>query len=143
MTEAEKSSAILFWLHQAHHGMRLRITREFKRAGYPITAEQWSVLADLWQYEDSQQSLIAERTGRDAPAITRLVRSLEEDGYVERKAIDRRTNIVRLTKEGKNLHRLLQPIFSEIIASSLAGFSVEEIALGTKIMKSIAVPSMS
>ena len=114
------------------------MTRGFKEAGYPLSPEQWSILADLWQFGHSNQSEIAKRTGRDAPAITRLLSSLESEGLLVREPVDRRTNIVRLTKRGEELHGLLTPIFMQIVDRRLAEFSAEEKEATHKILRAIA-----
>ena len=138
MDQQGRSASILFWLRQAYFGLRQDMARGFKEAGYPLSTEQWSILADLWQFGRSNQSEIAKRTGRDAPAITRLLSGLEEEGLLEREPVDRRTNNVELTKRGKELHRLLAPIFQQIVDQRLAEFSDEETQNAYKILRSIA-----
>lgn len=95
--------------------MRAEVLREFKKAGHDITAEQWTILTFLWQRKEATQVEIANKTGRDRPAISRLIDSLERRQLVKRKQLDRRTNKIVLSEQGIELHKLLLPIFSDLM----------------------------
>jgi DNA-binding MarR family transcriptional regulator len=59
--------------------------------------------------------MLAQQLGVDAPAITAVVRRLEENGLVERvhDREDRRVVKVYLTAEGQDITRSLDPVVAE------------------------------
>lgn len=113
--------------------------RRFREAGHDITAEQWAVMNVLWQHGEANQTSISRRTGRDRPAVTRLVSSLESKGLVVREAMDRRTNRVRLTDQGRKLHDLLGPVFSDITGLILKEVSAEDLDTTARTLKAITL----
>lgn len=128
LRSSEPGSDVLFWLSQAHHSLRSAIIRGFKAHGADLTAEQWSILEYLWFKKEAAQTAIARETGRDKPAVTRLIVSLEEKGLVKRTAVDARTNSVRLTSKGMQLHENYGPVLKRVVDQALAPISKKDLA---------------
>lgn len=82
-----------------------RLQRNFKNNHIEITAEQWSVLFQLWNNEGLTQQEIATNTFKDKPSITRLLNNMEKLNLVVRvpHQSDKRTNLIYLTQKGKSL----------------------------------------
>lgn len=82
-----------------------RLQRNFKNNDIEITAEQWSVLFQLWNKEGLTQQEIANTTFKDKPSITRLLNNMEKLNLVVRvpHPSDKRTNLIYLTQKGKDL----------------------------------------
>lgn len=78
-----------------------------KQEELPLTKEQWSVMAVLWNKDGITQQDLADATFRDRPGITRLLDNLEKEGLTERRAhpTDRRVNLIYITKKGKELEK--------------------------------------
>ncbi len=72
---------------------------------FDITPEQWSVLNQIDRSAGMIQREIAERTGKDKPATTRIIDHLEKKGLVYKRAglEDRRSFLVYSTERGKAL----------------------------------------
>lgn len=128
----------LFWLGQAHHALRNAIIRAFRAHGADLTAEQWSILEYLWFKREAPQTAIARATGRDKPAVTRLIVSLEEKGLVRRTAIDARTKNVKLTAKGVQLHQDYGPVLKKLAAEALAPISKKDLAIVHKALEMLA-----
>jgi DNA-binding MarR family transcriptional regulator len=135
----ESGPNALYWLNQAHHALRGAIIRGFKANGADLTAEQWSILEYLWFKKEAPQTAIAKATGRDKPAVTRLVVSLEEKGLVKRTRADMRTNIVKLTPKGVHLHEQYGPVLRDIVSSALSSVSKKDIGIMHQALKTLAV----
>ena len=120
--------AIVFWLHQAQHAVRAEILRLFRERGHDLTAEQWTVLAAVWQRPGQSQAELARITGRDKPGVTRLVDGLERKGFVQRVLAedDRRRYALHPTEAGARLHDVLEPIVGEVVGRALEGFSTAD-----------------
>jgi DNA-binding MarR family transcriptional regulator len=84
-----------------------RLHRNFKNNNIEITAEQWSVLFQLWNKEGLTQQEIANNTFKDKPSITRLLNNMEKLNLVVRipHQSDKRTNLIYLTQKGKSLKK--------------------------------------
>jgi len=110
------------------------LTQQLKEAQIPVTREQWSILAVLWIKDGCSQQYIATQTDRDKPSTTRLLDTLEKDGYITRKndPSDKRINLIFLTDKGRELEAKVNPIISQTLSQASEGLEPEEI----KIIKS-------
>lgn len=71
-----------------------------------ITFAQWRVLTILGEHEDEVHvSGVGQRIGVSAPSASRLLRRLEDRGFIEmrRDPVDRRYMRVRLTEAGRSM----------------------------------------
>ena len=88
----------------------LLFRRELIRAltEYKMTPEQWQVMATLWTTgHPLNQNEIVSSTLKDKPTISRMIKRLEKNGWVERKAKnqDGRVTIIQLTNKGKKYEK--------------------------------------
>jgi DNA-binding MarR family transcriptional regulator len=93
---------------------------------YVITGAQWGVIEVLSSHDGQTISTLAQRLGVDGPAVTNIVKRLEQSGLVtrERSHEDERVVDVSLTAEGQDLFRSLDPVvvqFQEEIGSGDQG----------------------
>lgn len=79
---------------------------------YVITPPQWGMMALVEAQGEQTISALAQQLGVDAPAITAIVRRLEQSDLVERvhDLEDRRVVKVYLTAEGHDIIRSLDPV---------------------------------
>ncbi|MGN6341079.1 MAG: MarR family winged helix-turn-helix transcriptional regulator [Ginsengibacter sp.] len=114
-----------------------RLQKNFKDAGIEITIEQWSVLYHLWKQDGQSQQQLCEATFRDKPSITRLVDNLEKSKLVKRVASknDRRSNIIFLTKEAKNLEQTTMEVANLTLNEALEGVTKEQIEIAKEVLQ--------
>lgn len=107
------------------------LTQQFRDAGIPISREQWSILAVLWIEDGCSQQVIATQTERDKPSTTRLLDTLEKDGYIVRKSDpnDKRINLIYLTKKGRSLEDRVNPIVYETLRQASEGLTAQEVKI--------------
>lgn len=100
-----------------------------KESGISLTKEQWSIMAVLWENDGCTQQVLADATYRDRPGITRLVDNLEKEGYIQRKAhpTDRRTNLIYLTKKGKEAEKPVVNALDETIQVATQNLSDKQL----------------
>ena len=86
-----------------------KLSRNFRQNGLEITPEQWTVLIFLWEKDGVTQQELCNATFKDKPSMTRLIDNMERQHLVVRISDkkDRRTNLIHLTKDGKELEELL------------------------------------
>lgn len=100
-------------------GINRVFSHQLKKAEISLTKEQWSVMAVLWKEDGVTQQFLADATFRDRAGITRLLDNLERDRLVERRPHeeDRRTNLIFLTKKGKEIEEDVVNVLEETIHS--------------------------
>jgi DNA-binding MarR family transcriptional regulator len=79
--------------------------------GEDLSPLQYAVIANLNDEPDVDQASIAARVGVDRNTASVLVEQLERRGLVERRinGADRRARLLRLTKQGDELHERIRP----------------------------------
>ena len=91
--------------------MRQHLQQAFLQQQIDITAEQWGILSWLKEKDGQTQQEISAMSRKDKTTITRLISGLEKRGFIVRTtdAADRRTNRIRLTDSGRDVHAKLLP----------------------------------
>jgi len=116
-----------------------RLQKNFKDAEIEITIEQWSVLYHLWKEDGQSQQQLCEATFRDKPSITRLVDNLEKSKLVKRVASknDRRSNLIFLTKEAKNLEQKTMDVANRTLNEALEGVTNGQIEIAKEVLQKV------
>ncbi|HZI68386.1 MAG TPA: MarR family transcriptional regulator [Hanamia sp.] len=116
-----------------------RLQKNFKEAGIEITLEQWSVLYHLWKQDGQTQQQLCDATFRDKPSITRLVDNLEKSKLAKRVASknDRRSNLIFLTKEAKNLEQNTMDVANRTLNEALEGVTNGQIEIAKEVLQKV------
>ena len=98
-----------------------------KLAAHDLTLAQWVILSALWRQDGMLVSEIADYTGNNAPAASRIIDRMVERGLVSRQADgdDKRVVRVHLTQQGLSLKHL-EDFHERVNAVLLDGVSAEE-----------------
>ena len=109
--------------------MKAELLRAFRKNGFDVTPEQWSVLNKLWEIEGLNQIELAEKTSKDRHTITRILNLMEEKKLIIRKLDpeDNRCFSVYLTPEGKDLKNRLIPVVIKHLERTFAGFKNKDL----------------
>lgn len=118
--------------------MKLDITRAFKLAGVGASTEQFSILSYLHKHSLATQNDIARATQRERASISRIVAGMEQEGWIKRSALDRRTNGVELTKRGMEIFQFLMPISDRVGIETLAECSKRDVDAAIRLLKKVA-----
>ncbi len=116
-----------------------KLSRNFRQQGLEITPEQWTVLIFLWEKDGVTQQELCNATFKDKPSMTRLIDNMERQHLVVRISDkrDRRTNLIHLTKDGKELEDKARLIASLTLKEALKGVTLEELSTGQDLLKKI------
>lgn len=116
-----------------------KLLRNFRANDIDITPEQWTVLIFLWKKDGISQQELCNATFKDKPSMTRLIDNLERMHLVVRISDkhDRRTNLVYLTKDGKELEERAFVIANQTLKEALQGISVEELSISQEVLRKI------
>jgi len=128
-----------FLTGKAYTALSRRLQKNLRNAGIEITGEQWSVLYALWEEEGLTQQELAQRTFREKTAVTRLIDNLERGDLVIRVADkgDRRTNLIYLTKTGRQLKEVGMKQANQTLQEALAGVDAEHIQIAKDTLKKV------
>lgn len=116
-----------------------RLIRNFRENGLDITPEQWTVLLFLWEKDGVSQQELCNATFKDKPSMTRLIDNMERENYVVRIASknDRRTNLVYLTRQGRELEDCARNVANRTLKEALAGLSIEELRISQEVLRKV------
>lgn len=98
-------------------------TRQTAAVGADVTRAGYAVLRSLEQAGDLSLGALARECSMDPAAAGRQVRALEEDGFVERRAVDGdgRVTVVGLTEQGRDVYRRIVAVrtahMSDVLSS--------------------------
>ena len=123
----------------ANLALTRRLLRNFKSHGLTITAEQFTVLNELWQNEGRTQLNLAQSTARDKPSMTRLINNLEKEGYLKREPhpSDGRANLIYLTPKGQELKKPALQVAVKTLFEGLNGISQQDIEMTKGVLKKL------
>ncbi len=135
----KKGELYSFITGKASTAIARRLQKNFKEAGIEITIEQWSVLYHLWKEDGQSQQQLCDATFRDKPSITRLVDNLEKSKLVKRVASknDRRSNLIFLTKEAKNLEQTTMDVANRTLNEALQGVTNGQIEIAKEVLQMV------
>jgi DNA-binding MarR family transcriptional regulator len=96
--------------------------------GDDITLLQWAALVHISLNPDIDQSGLGERAGIDRTNTGRIVEELLSAGLVDRRVddLDRRSRILRLTAQGREVLRRLRPLALSLEDRLLASLTAKE-----------------
>lgn len=128
-----------FLTGKAYTALSRRLQKNLRDAGLEITAEQWSILYTLWEEEGLTQQELAQRTFREKTAITRIIDNMERRDLVIRVSDkgDRRTNLIYLTKGGRQLKEACMEQANQTLQQALTGVVAEHIHIAKDTLKKV------
>lgn len=117
------------------------LTKRFAEAGYGITPEQFSILAQLWESDGLSQQTLADRFHRSKVAAFHLITKLEKQGVVERRRnpADGRSNLVCLTDEGRAMVADLIPLAQKNLDWALTGIPLQDVETTREVLYRMAL----
>jgi DNA-binding MarR family transcriptional regulator len=116
-----------------------KLHRNFRQGGLEISPEQWTVLIYLWEQDGVTQQELCNATFKDKPSMTRLINNMERQHLVVRISdkVDRRTNRIHLTKDGKAIEEKARLIANHTLKEALAGVTLDELGVGQEMLRKV------
>ena len=120
------SASVGYHLHRAYSGMRRELDARLLLEG--VTSAHWGALVSIGRHACGTAADLSRWMNLDRAGVSRVVRQLERQGLVERRASrdDRRKLRLRLTPRGRALLPRLEAITAGVSADFLAGLSAPE-----------------
>jgi DNA-binding MarR family transcriptional regulator len=135
----EAYNSYSFLLDRTARRVKQYAQQRFKELGFNITVDQWLVLKHLSENQETKQNELAELLFKDNPTLTRIIDLLCDKGLTERKMnpSDRRSFMVKLTKEGAKKVEQLKPKVKDIRLKAWDGLSERDFTQFKKVMNTI------
>lgn len=128
---------LVAYLSKSERGYTKALNREFQKAGYDLSREQYELLLVLWNEDHVSQQTISQRLQKDKYNVTKLLNTLTKRGFVQRKMCqeDKRVNFVVLTEKGIEAKNALKNIEEQVHADLSFTIASEEIKSCVWILK--------
>ena len=116
-----------------------KLSRNFRQEGVEITPEQWTILLALWEKDGITQQELCNATFKDKPSMTRLIDNMEKQHLVVRISDkrDRRTNLIHLTKTGRELEGKAFVVANQTLKEALEGVPMEDLKIGQEVLRKV------
>lgn len=116
-----------------------KLYRNFRQHGLEITPEQWTVLIFLWEKDGIAQQELCNATFKDKPSMTRLLDNMEKQHLVVRISdkADRRTNLIHLTRTGRDAQEKARKIANDTLQDALKGIEMKELKIGQEVLRKV------
>lgn len=139
MNKEEPYNAYSFLLDRTARKVKQFAQQRFNELGFNITVDQWLVLKHLAEHEEMKQNELAELLFKDNPTLTRIIDLLCDKGLTERQIHpeDRRSFIVKLTKEGQTKVKQLRPKIKDVRLKAWEGLTEKDFRHFKKVLDTI------
>ena len=107
--------------------------------GLELTQEQWFVLNKLSWDDGRSQTELSDSLFSDRPNLTRILATMESNGWVRREgdAQDQRRIRVWLTAKGRRLHDSFAALVPEARSRLFRGLTQEEVETVTRVLEKL------
>ncbi len=119
--------------------LKRELNSALKNNNIDVTTEQWAILNRLNEKSGLTQKEVAKLTFKDNANITRIVDKLEKKDLVIRQtdANDRRTWKISITKKGKEVRDVIEPLAINILKKATHGLSKKDVEMFNNTSKKI------
>jgi Transcriptional regulators len=116
-----------------------KLSRNFRQNNLDISPEQWTVLIFLWEKDGVTQQELCNATFKDKPSMTRLIDNMEKQHLVVRISDkkDRRTNLIHLTKTGREIEEKTRLVAALTLKEALYGIQLKDLEISQEVLRAI------
>ena len=125
------------WLDFAFNSLVAELNRSLHGVGLPLNHAQFAILQNLFLNDGLSQNEIARRVRKDRAAVSRSLHTLEENGFIFRKALSGTKNGVFLTEKAMENRDRIADAINMAIAKGRGEMSEEEYERGISFLKKI------
>lgn len=137
--QLEESKYLGYRISQTSKRLQSALQQRFRQAELDVSFEQWTVLLALWKKDGRSQQELSADTCRDQTSLSRLLDTMVRRNLIIRvqSPEDRRTNLIYLTRRGRELERLLLDEAEQLQKQALSGISEEDVVRFLRILDQI------
>ena len=125
------------WLDFAFNSLVGELNRSLHSVGLLLNHAQFVILQNLFLKDGQSQNDIARRVGKDRAAISRSLNTLEENGFILRKAVSGSKNGIFLTEKAIENRSRISEAINMAIRKGRGEMTDEEYKNGISFLKSL------
>ena len=125
------------WLDFAFNSLVGELNRSLHSVGLPLNHAQFVILQNLFLKDGQSQNDIARRVGKDRAAISRSLNTLEENGFILRKAVSGSKNGIFLTEKAIENRNKITEAINMAIKKGRGSMTDKEYEIGINFLKNI------
>lgn len=125
------------WLDLAFSSLVAELNRSLHSVGVPLNHAQFAILHNLFLKDGQSQSDIARLVRKDRAAISRSLNTLEENGFIIRKAVSGSKNGVFLTEHAHRNRDKITEAINMAILRARRGMTEEEYEKGLDFLRKV------
>lgn len=125
------------WLVFAFNSLVAELNHSLRSVGLPLNHAQFVILQNLFLKDGQSQSDIARLVGKDRAAISRSLNTLEENGFIIRKAASGSKNSVFITEKAIQNRCKIAEAINMAIRRARRGMTDAEYETGITFLKKI------
>lgn len=125
------------WLDFAFNSLVAELNRSLHRVGLPLNHAQFAILQNLFLRDGQSQNDIARKVGKDRAGISRSLNTLEENGFIIRKAVSGSKNAIFLTEKAISNQKLISESINTAVSKGREGMTEEEYENGLAFLRKI------
>lgn len=125
------------FLDLAFNSLVGELNRTLHKFGLPLNHAQFAILQNLFLKDGQSQSEIARCVNKDRAAISRSLNTLEENGFIVRKAVSGSKNGIYLTEKAIGERKLISEAINTAVNRGREGMSDEEYENGLDFLRKI------
>lgn len=138
-TTFDPKASVGYLVNRAAKELRRMLGKGMNDAGVDLSIEHFRMLMVLFNHEGVNQQELADLIGIDKTHLTRMLKPIEELGFVVRveDKKDKRNKLLYLTNIGRAKREELMPVVAETILGIEAQIDADELAIAKKVMLQI------
>jgi DNA-binding MarR family transcriptional regulator len=128
-----------YMVGRAARSLGTKLNRNFAEAGFDVTCEQWSVLANLFETNGQSQQELAGTTCKDKTSMTRLLDNMENHNLVVRvpSKEDKRQKLIYLTPKGQKFRIELLKIVKLTLEQAQKLIPIKDLETCKRVLKRV------
>lgn len=114
-------------------------TQTFSKKGFELTPEQFLILDLVQEYGELYQRQICEITLKDRANVARIIKILEDKGFIDREESSngRRIYKITVTKKGEEIRNLMKITAIELRETLMTNITEEELNVTLATLKKV------
>ena len=132
----ELQKSLGFKINQAANKINNKFTQLLNQ--FDIAPEQRATLEIIKYEKDVNQTKIAHILGKDKTTISRTLTTLEKKNFILKKQIDKRTNLIELTKLGNEILEKSATQVKEFRTTLFSNLENEEVNVLVNLLEKVA-----
>lgn len=125
------------WLDFAFNSLVAELNRSLRSVGLPLNHAQFAILQNLFLKDGQSQNDIARLVRKDRAAVSRSLNTLEEHGFIVRKAVSGSKNGIFLTEKAIQNRKKISEAINMAIRKGREGMTEKEYEAGINFLKTI------